>query len=566
MRARVHDEAALLPDQAVDIGRVQPDGLRLAHHGVAVRHGKALREVDEALGALAGVDAAVPHLVLAGQVGGGVQLAVGLAAGAVQVGPVVPFAHAFAAQAQGNRQQAAVQANVAARPVALGLCQRRRRGRRGDGTAQLFLRQLFIEAAKAGDAFQQLARLGAVEVAARLRQLGAGQPVGPGRVAAGLVAHGLHGVLHGAPLALAQRGAHLPGQQVVAQVVVARDLGEVAGRALVQLQRGGFADDAPDPVALFGRQLAGPAAFHLRGGLVGVGRGQLDERQRHQLLPLARDHGQARRQVADRAALDLRHLGAHVRRVQLDGGACQRGAVGLDGQARLLPQILVRQLARLVQRASGQQAAVVQVALGEPVGAHLLGRLGRHGAALVDGGGHGVAAHLAVVAHAELRVVRVERGPVAPLARHQQPVVAQAVFLVGVGIARHEVLHLQRAGFFQPRLQFPVGGPGLQRVAARLRQQRRQARAVVAAEGLAHVQDHAVAGRGAGNGRRRHRRGRCHGLDGLDRLGRLWRHRLPRQGGGRCEGGLCGLRHASGWRQRRPENRCAHGAQQCQNL
>jgi hypothetical protein len=94
-----------------------------------VRCRKALAKVGKATRALAGVDAAVPHLPRAGQIGGGVQLALAHAAGRVQVGPVVPFAHAFAAQAQGNGQQRAVQAGVAARAVAL-LGQRRRSGRR----------------------------------------------------------------------------------------------------------------------------------------------------------------------------------------------------------------------------------------------------------------------------------------------------------------------------------------------------------------------------------------------------------------------------------------------------
>src|SRR5205085_6954838 len=51
--ARVHDEAALLPDQAVNVGGVEPDVLRLARHGVAKRHRKALLDVDHALGSLA---------------------------------------------------------------------------------------------------------------------------------------------------------------------------------------------------------------------------------------------------------------------------------------------------------------------------------------------------------------------------------------------------------------------------------------------------------------------------------------------------------------------------------
>ena len=86
-----------------------------------------------------------------------------------------------------------------------------------------------------------------------------------------------------------------------------------------------------------------------------------------------------------------------------------------------------------------------------------------------------VATHLAVVVHAVLRVLRREGGPVAPLPQQQQPVVAQPVFLVGAGIAREKILDLLRRGGVQPALQLPIGGPGLQRVAADLGQQLRRA-------------------------------------------------------------------------------------------
>src|SRR5690606_29260867 len=42
VRARVHDEAAFLAHQAVDIGGVQPDLAGAAQHRVVKRHGKAL--------------------------------------------------------------------------------------------------------------------------------------------------------------------------------------------------------------------------------------------------------------------------------------------------------------------------------------------------------------------------------------------------------------------------------------------------------------------------------------------------------------------------------------------
>ena len=47
----------------------------------------------------------------------------------------------------------------------------------------------------------------------------------------------------------------------------------------------------------------------------------------------------------------------------------------------------------------------------------------------------GIAAHLTVVAHAEFGVFGHKDGPIAAAAQHQQPVVAQPVFLVGTGVA-----------------------------------------------------------------------------------------------------------------------------------
>lgn len=90
-------------------------------HGIAERHGKALVEIGLGFGPFAGVDAAVPDLPVAGKLGGGQQLALAhacafvRAAALVQVGGVVPLAHAFRAQAQRNRVGTAVQAGVEAR-------------------------------------------------------------------------------------------------------------------------------------------------------------------------------------------------------------------------------------------------------------------------------------------------------------------------------------------------------------------------------------------------------------------------------------------------------------------
>ena len=76
-------------------------------------------------------------------------------------------------------------------------------------------RQLLIEPARAGNAFEQLARLGTVCVAGLAGQQRTRLPVHPGAVLAAFGAHGVHGLGHGLPLAGAQCGTHLPAQQIV---------------------------------------------------------------------------------------------------------------------------------------------------------------------------------------------------------------------------------------------------------------------------------------------------------------------------------------------------------------
>ena len=129
-RARIHDETAFLADQAIDVRRVQVDGLAVLHHGFAEGHGEALVKVGHGGGALAGVDAAVPDLAVAGKLGGGQQFTLTHAAFLVQVGGVVPFAHAFGAQADGNGVGTPVQAGVEPRDFSFSRRQRRGLGRR----------------------------------------------------------------------------------------------------------------------------------------------------------------------------------------------------------------------------------------------------------------------------------------------------------------------------------------------------------------------------------------------------------------------------------------------------
>ena len=82
----------------------------------------------------------------------------------------------------------------------------------------------------------------------------------------------------------------------------------------------------------------------------------------------------------------------------------------------------------------------------------------------------GVAAHAVVVTHAKCRVKAGKGLPVARLPQLQQPIVAQAVFLIRAGVAAQKSIDFCLAGSGQAGGQFPIGRPRLQRVAAGLRQ------------------------------------------------------------------------------------------------
>ena len=105
-----------------------------------------------------------------------------------------------------------------------------------------------------------------------------------------------------------------------------------------------------------------------------------------------------------------------------------------------------------------------------------------------------VTAHLRVISHAVGRLVGQKAPPVAPLAQQQQPVVAQAVFLIRARVALQEGVHLGGLRQRQARFQLPVIGPRLQRMARRQRQQGRKLRPVTLAEGGAHLHDDGVGG------------------------------------------------------------------------
>ena len=302
---------------------------------------------------------------------------------------------------------------------------------------------------------------------------------------------------HCVPARCAQGRAHLPGQHVVRQVLVAAHLCIEVQRVVAQALRGLLAQHAPDPVALLGGELRAPLAIELARGVVGVGRGQLDQRQHHHFLARFRRHDDTAGQVTGGAVVELLELRQRLRRHDLQGGRRRPRTVGLDREARLAPGIVgghAPGAGRVAdQPRGGERAAVVGIALREPVAAYFLGlRRGRGRAFANMGHQQRVTAHLAVVFHAVLGVFGLEIGPVAALAQQKEPVVAQAIFLVGAGVAREEVLHFLRAGGIEAGLELPVGGPRLQHVAARLGQQLGEFLAVALAEGLVHFQDEVI--------------------------------------------------------------------------
>ena len=239
--AGIHDETAFLAYQAVDIGRVEVDGLAAPDHRFPKGHGKALLEIRHGGGALAGVDAAVPDLAVTGELGGSQQFTLAHAALLVQIGCVVPLANAFRTQANRDGVGGAVQAGVAPCGFFFFRSELCRLGWHGDFLTQVFKRKLLVKAAHRSDGLQQGQRFGALRrdhggrrralrrdyggwnVGRRRSQQRTRFPVGPGRVLAGVIAHGIDGLGYQLPVGLAasaQGCARLPGQHVVGQVGV----------------------------------------------------------------------------------------------------------------------------------------------------------------------------------------------------------------------------------------------------------------------------------------------------------------------------------------------------------
>ena len=513
MRARVHDETALLPDQSVHIRWIQVDFAGPAGDRLPEWHRESLFEIDFGPGSFTGVDAAVPDLTIARQLRGRQQFTVGHAAGLGQVGGVVPLAHAVGPQAEQDRVDAALQAQVLPCRFFFFVAQRRRPLWHDDLLAEFLERELLVEATHRCDRFQQALGLGALGFAAARTQQCACFPVDPGRVLACFVTHGVDGLQHQRPLRDrpgSQCGACLPGQHLVAQIAVARDLGEVIQRVRPEFSGRLPADDAPHPVALLCRQLRGPFAFQQNGGALDVGGRQFDQGQRDQLAARFGDRQQAAGQELRRAVVQVVERDHRSRRCDFHRCRCRPWPIGFGRQPGLAPRVVQRQAAAAMaighQRPRGQSTTVVRFTLREPVTPNLLGQIGRGRGAIAQVlGQQRITAHFPIVVHPVTRVFGGERRPVAPLPQHQQPVVAHPVFLVAAGVAAHEVLHFLRAGDIEAGSQFPIGGPGLKGMAAGCWQQLAEAGPVSLPESLAHFKDDLVAGLGWGLTAQRHR-------------------------------------------------------------
>ena len=295
VRAGVHDKTRLLADQAIDIGRVQADVTAALHDRLTKGCGETLLEIHHSRRFFTGVDAAVPDGAVTGKLGSGQQVTLAHTATLVQVGAVVPLAHTVGPKANRNRIGRTVQARVQACCFFFFRRQCRWFGRRADFLPELFQRQLLIKAAYRSNRLQQRQGFGALRrcqatgrSGRRVAQQRARLPVNPGGVFAGVLAHGIDGTKHHRPArraAGAQGSTRLPAQHVVAEVAVFADFRKVARCVAAQAAGGLLADGAPDPVAFFAGELHAPLVFYKTCSAVGVGVGQLDQREHNDLAP-----------------------------------------------------------------------------------------------------------------------------------------------------------------------------------------------------------------------------------------------------------------------------------------
>jgi len=330
----------------------------------------------------------------------------------------------------------------------------------------------------------------------RMAQQRARLPVDPGWVFAGVLAHGIDGAQHHRPArraAGAQGRTRLPAQHVVAEVAVLADPGKVARCLIAQTAGGLLADGTPDPVALFAGELHAPLVFHKTRGALGVGAGQLDQRQHNDFAPDITDSDHLGAQKLYRAGVQFCQQAQGFGRDDLYRFACGAGPVALRRQSGLGPHIVGGQAFVADQPRRRCAAAVAGFALGQPVFAHLVGQPRVDSRIFEVFNQQRITAHIPVVTHAVVRVFSRKGCPVAALAQQQQPVVAQPVLLITASVAAKKILNLLRAGFTQAGSYFPISRPGLQGMAFCLRQHLRQSGFVAALEGIAHLQNQVVA-------------------------------------------------------------------------
>ncbi len=239
-RLDIGDKARLLPDQAVEKSLVHVFGRRGLADGFTVRHGVALGDVHPARHPFAGVDAAIPELLLAGQFGCALHLLV--------VEPAqrkIPFAHRLVAQVDAEQGQRALQP----RPRRLLRNDRQRRRGQGSRQADLHAQRVGSELAVKIPGIRHLGQQrAALDRVAEFFER-AGVPVAPRQIFVALIDQRARGAAHQRPVLRAQRGAHLPfehrGRRHKGRIGLAH-AGIPAGGFGLQTQRGRQTDASPD--------------------------------------------------------------------------------------------------------------------------------------------------------------------------------------------------------------------------------------------------------------------------------------------------------------------------------
>ena len=223
--------------------------------------------------------------------------------------------------------------------------------------------------------------------------------------------------------------------------------------------------------------------------LIGVAAGQLHQGQHHQLLHhiarmcilLVQKLGGLGLQVFQ----GVQQLGGH----QLHCIASGHGAVVFHGQARFAPHFQRFDFAVFQQPFRRQRTAVIGLQHRAPQAENFFDAVrAKHSGVFLVAQHQLIAAQLAVVTHAVMHLFGLKSGPIASVAQQHQPIIAQAVFLVGACVTAEKLAHLAGGRVVQAGAQFPIRGPRFEHMAPHLGQQVGQAPAVVAFEGIGHLQ------------------------------------------------------------------------------